>query len=137
MKKISTILAVSILVFFFSSQISASGYGGKTGFGENVNINMAKAIDHADMAKAHENDAKEILKHAETSLIYAQQAAAKAIDNINVPGMEHIDASIRHLEEAIEHAKMGHADVASKHIDAALDDMHAYTAKKVDYLNDN
>lgn len=137
MKRISTILAVSILALFFSSQISASGYGGKTGFGENVNINMAKAIEHAEMAKAHGNDAKEILKYAETSLMYAQDAATKAIDNINVTGVEHIDASIRHLEEAIEYVKLGHADVASKHIDAALDEMHAYTAKKVDYLNDN
>jgi len=41
------------------------------------------------------------------------------------------------LEEAIKHAKIGHADVASKHIDAALNEMHAYSAKKADYLNDN
>ena len=28
------------------------------------------------------------------------------------------------LEEAIAHAQMGHTDVAKKHIDKALNDMH-------------
>ncbi|PSJ16711.1 hypothetical protein C7H79_12140 [Nitrosomonas supralitoralis] len=55
-KRISTILAIGILALFFSSQISASEYVAKTGFGENVNINMAKAVEHAEAAKAHGNN---------------------------------------------------------------------------------
>jgi len=137
MKKISTILAVSTLVLFFSSQISASGYGGQVESAEKTGNSMTEAIKHAEMAKAHGNDAKEILKHAEMSLQYAHATDVKAISKINVSGVEHINASIKHLEEAVKHAKMGHADIASKHINAALDEMHAYTPKKVDYLNDN
>jgi len=80
------------------------------------------------------DDTKKILQHAEMSLKYAQDADDEAIENINTQGAEHITASIAHLEEAIKHAKMGHADVASKHIDEALNEMHQYTAKLVDYL---
>ena len=31
--------------------------------------------------------------------------------------------SVKHLKEAIEHAKMGHADVATKHVQQALAEM--------------
>ena len=50
----------------------------------------------------------------------AQKDAEKeAIEKVNVQGVEHITASISQLVEAINHAKMGHADVAIKHIDEA------------------
>ena len=71
------------------------------------------------------------------SLKYTHDATVKDIEKINILGIERIDASIKHLEEAIKHAKIGHADVASKHIDAALNEMHAYSAKRADYLSDN
>ena len=145
MKNIITIIAVSIFALSFNSQIIASGYSGETksekkaeskikGEAEKEAGFVAEAIKHAEMAKAHEDDEKKILQHAEMSLKYAQDADDKAIEDINTQGAEHITASIGHLEEAIEHAKMGHADVASKHIGEALNEMHQYTVKPVDYL---
>ncbi|AEJ01670.1 hypothetical protein Nit79A3_1868 [Nitrosomonas sp. Is79A3] len=137
MNNISTILAAGILVIFFSSQVSAAGYGGQAQSEGKATSSIDEAIKHAEMAKAHGDDAKEILKHAEISLKYAKDTVVEVIEKINISGMERIDASIKHLEEAIKHAKLGHADVASKHIDAALNEMHAYSAKRADYLSDN
>lgn len=136
MKNISTILAIGLLTFFLSAQVNASGYGGQTESAGKASGFMAEAINHAEMAKTHGDDAKEILQHAELSLKYANNAEEGAVEEINVAGVQHITASITHLEQAINHAKMGHPDVAIKHIDEALNEMHQYTAKKVDYLDE-
>lgn len=137
MKNISTILAASILALFFSSQVSAAGYGEQAQSEGKAISPIDEAIKHAEMARAHGDNAKEILKHAEMSLKYTHDATVKDIEKINILGMERIDASIKHLEEAIKHAKIGHADVAGKHINAALNEMHAYSAKRADYLHNN
>ncbi len=133
MKNILTILIAALLALCFSSQISASEYSVKTESGEAAGF-IAEAIKYAEIAKTHGDDAKKILQHVEMSLKYAQDAEDEAIEDINTQGGEHITASIAHLEEAIKHAKMRHADVASKHINEALNEMHQYTAGKVDYL---
>lgn len=102
---------------------------GETQFAEKANSSIAEAIKHAEMAKTLSGDAKEIQKHAEMSLEYARKAEIEAIDKVNSQGVEHITASITHLQKAIEHAKMEHADVASKHVDEALNEMHQALAK--------
>ena len=125
MKNITIIIAVSIFTLFFNSQIIASGYSGKTESGESAS-SMAEAIKHAEMAKAHADDPKKILQHAEKSLEYDKKTEKEASGKGNARGVAHINASIKHLDEAIKHAKMGHADVASKHIDSALEEMHEF-----------
>ena len=117
MKNISTILAIGLLTFFLSAQVSASGYGGQTESAGKASGSMAEAIKYAEMAKTHGDDAKEILQHAEMGLKFTEDAEKEAIEKVNVQGVEHITASISQLVEAINHAKMGHADVAIKHID--------------------
>ncbi|AEJ02279.1 hypothetical protein Nit79A3_2509 [Nitrosomonas sp. Is79A3] len=128
MRKISALLAVGFLALIFNNQISASGYGSKTESQGKISDSMTETIKHAEMAKAHGSDAKQILQHAERSLKYAKEAEKEAIAKGNTKGADHINASIKHLDHAIEHAKMGHADVASKHITDALSEMHKFTA---------
>jgi hypothetical protein len=41
----------------------------------------------------------------------------------------YVEKGISHLKEAIEHGKAGHADVATKHAEAAV--MHLTQGKKV------
>lgn len=80
------------------------------------------------MAKTHESDAKQILQHAKRSLKYAKEAEKETIAKGDTKGVDHIAAAIKHLDHAIEHAKMGHADVANKHITDALSEMHKFAA---------
>ena len=61
---------------------------------------IAVALKHAEAATKASDEA--IVEHAE-----AAKAHAKAAD-------EHLDAGIQSLEAAIEHGKMGHADMAKK-----------------------
>lgn len=81
------------------------------------------------MAKTHGDDAKKILEHGEASLKYAEKADRETAGKVNVQETEHITASIAHLEEAISHAEMGHAEVANKHINEALNEMRQVTVK--------
>jgi hypothetical protein len=64
MKNILTILAAGILALVFSSQISASGYSGKTESGGESG-SMAKAIKHAEMAASRIRMYAFLLKLAE------------------------------------------------------------------------
>lgn len=125
MKNIIIIITVSIFTLFFNSQIIASEYSGKTKSG-GAAVSIAEAIKHAEMAKAHADDPQKIVQHAEKSLEYDKKAEKEASGKGNARGVAHIAASIKHLDEAIKHAKMGHADVASKHIDNALEEMHEF-----------
>ncbi len=128
MKNIITILAASVLVLFFSSQISASGYSGKTEAG-GVAGSTAEAIKHAEMAKTHGDDAKKILQHGEMSLKYMEEVDRETVGKVNVEEDKHINGAVMHLKEAISHAEMGHADVANKHISEALNDMRQIPVK--------
>ena len=128
MKNIYTTLAIGILVLFFISQVSASGYSGKTESGGEAG-SMAEAIKHAEMAKTHKGDAKKLLHHAERSLKYAKKAEKETTGKGNARGVAHITASITHLEEAIQNAKAGHAEIAIEHVDDALEEMHQFVAK--------
>lgn len=127
MRNMSMLLAVGVLALFFNNSISASGYGSKAESEGKASDSMTETIKHAEMAKAHGGDAKQILQHAERSLKYAKEAEKEAVAKGNAKGVDHITASINHLDHAIEHAKMGHADVASKHITDALSEMHKFS----------
>lgn len=127
MRNILSILPAGILLLFFSSGISALEYSGKT---ESGGVDsMLEAIKHAEIARTHKAHAEHILKHAEKSLEYVKRAEIETIESGNDKGRAHITESIRHLVEAINHAKMGHADIASEHITDALEKMHQFTTQ--------
>lgn len=127
MRNILSFLTVGILVLFFGSKISALEYSAKT---ESVGVEpMLKAIKHAEMAKTHKAHAEHIFKHAEKSLEYVKKAEIETIEFGNDKGRARITESIRHLAEAISHAKMGHTDIASEHITDALEEMYLFTAQ--------
>jgi len=128
MKNISTILAAGILALVFSNQISASGYSGKTESGGEAG-SMAEAIKHTKMAALHKAHAEHIHQHAKESLEYVKKAEIEVIESGNAKGRAHITESIQHLVEAIRHAKMGHAEIASEHVDDASEEMHQFVAK--------
>ncbi|MDE2389352.1 MAG: hypothetical protein KGN35_09790 [Betaproteobacteria bacterium] len=125
MKNIQSILITAMLALLLSNGISASGYSGTVKSGEAAAF-IAEAIKHAEMAKTHKAHAEHIHKHAEASLEYVKKAEAEAIENGNPEGRVHITESIRHLVEAINHAKVGHADIASEHITDALEEMRQF-----------
>lgn len=127
MKNISTILAAGILVLFFSSQISASGFLGETESGGAGFI--AEAIEHAETAKSHKAHANHIHDHAKMSLEYVKKAEAEAIEHGNIKGRVHITAAIQHLVKAIKHAEIGHAHIASEYVADALEDMRQFSTK--------
>lgn len=73
---------------------------------------QAAALTHAEAA-AKAADAKAVVEHAEASVIHA-----KAAD-------EHLDAGVKSLNSAIEHGKMGHADIAKKAAEEAVTHLKA------------
>ncbi len=127
MKKLSTILAAGILAFFFSSQIGASGIFAQTGTGGTSF--MAEAIEHAEIARKHKAHAEHIHDHAKESLEYVKKAEIEAIEHRNTEGRVHITSAIQHLVEAIRHAKIGHATIASEYVTDALEDMQKFMTK--------
>lgn len=127
MKNISTILAAGILVLFFSSQISASGFLGETESGGAGFI--AEAIEQAKTAKSHKAHANHIHYHAKRSLEYVKKAEIEAIEHGNTKGRVHITAAIQHLVKAIKQAKIGHAHIASEYVADALEDMRQFSTK--------
>lgn len=129
MKNILSILAMAAGVLLFSNGINASGYANKTESGEEGVGSMIQAIKYAEMAKTHKAHAEHILQHAEKSLEFAKKAEAEAIAGGNDKGRRPITESIRHLVEAINHAKMGHTDIASEHITDALEQMHQFATQ--------
>lgn len=68
---------------------------------------MAAALTHADAA-VKASDAKAIAEHAAMAKTHAGVAD------------EHLDAGIKSLDSAIEHGKMGHADLAKKAAEEAV-----------------
>lgn len=73
---------------------------------------LAEALKHAEAA-ATAPDAKAVAEHAEAAKKYAKTAD------------EHLDAGIKSLETAIEHGKMGHADVAKVAAEEAVTHLKA------------
>lgn len=128
MNNILSILVVGIGVLLFSNGVGASGYANKTESGAGVG-SMIQAIKHAEMAKTHKAHAEHILQHAEKSLEFAKKAEAEAIAGGNDKGRRPITESIRHLVEAISHAKAGHTDIAGEHITDALEQMHQFATQ--------
>jgi len=128
MKNLPSILIAALLALFLIGEISAAGNSGNTEPGSPIAF-MAEAIKHAEMAKTHKAHAEHIHKHAEASLEYVKKVEAEAIENENSEGRVHITESIRHLVEAINHAKAGHADIASEHVTDALEEMRQFTTR--------
>ncbi|SFF20213.1 small metal-binding protein SmbP [Nitrosomonas sp. Nm166] len=126
MRNIFFILTTVILILFLSSEINASGEETKSAAGISP---MTEAIKHAEIAQAHKAHAEHIRQHAKMSLEYVKKAEIEAIEYGNTKGRVHITESIRHLVEAISHAKIGHTDIASEHITDALEEMRQFTTK--------
>jgi phage tail tube protein FII len=73
---------------------------------------MAEALKHAEAA-AKADDAKAITEHAEAAKTHAKTAD------------EHLDAGITSLNDAIDHGKMKHADLAKKSAEEAVTHLKA------------
>lgn len=127
MRNITPILITTISMFFLIGEISASDSSENTGTGKAI-IYMTEAIKHAEIAKNHKAHAEHIRKHAEKSLEFVKKTEVDSIENENTTGRAHITESIRHLVEAISHAKVGHADIANEHVTDALEEMRQFTA---------
>ncbi len=68
---------------------------------------IGQAIKHAESA-ANASDAKSVAEHAELAKTHVKTAD------------EHLDAGAKSLDEALEHAKQGHTDLAKKAAEAAV-----------------
>ena len=119
MKNISIIFIAGFATFFFS----ASAYTEKDA-SSGTKGSMKEAIKHLKMAKENKNDANAILKHAEMSLKHLEVLDKEERNKSNNRKDHDIPGAIMNLEEAITHAEMGNIDVAKKHIDNALNDIH-------------
>jgi hypothetical protein len=73
---------------------------------------MAEALKHAEAA-AKADDSKAITEHAEAAKTHAKTAD------------EHLDAGITSLNDAIDHGKMKHADLAKKSAEEAVTHLNA------------
>jgi hypothetical protein len=73
---------------------------------------VAEALKHAEAA-VKAADGKTIAEHAETAKTHAKIAE------------EHLDAGIKSLDSAIEHGKLGHADLAKKSAEEAVTHLKA------------
>jgi Small metal-binding protein len=73
---------------------------------------MAEALKHAEAA-VKADDGKGIAKHAEAAKTHAQTAS------------EHLSAGITSLNDAVEHGKLDHADIAKKAAEEAVTHLKA------------
>ena len=73
---------------------------------------MDAALKHAEAA-TKASDGKAVAEHAEASKSHATVAS------------EHLTAGIKSLNDAIDHGKMGHADVAKKSAEEAVTHLKA------------
>ncbi|MGZ8227850.1 MAG: small metal-binding protein SmbP [Methylococcaceae bacterium] len=81
-------------------------------FGAYAESHMAEALKHAEAA-AKADDTKSIVEHAEAAKVHAQTAD------------EHLDAGITSLNDAIDHGKMKHDDLAKKAAEEAVTHLKA------------
>ncbi|MDD5272843.1 MAG: small metal-binding protein SmbP [Methylovulum sp.] len=73
---------------------------------------MAEALKHAEAA-AKATDGKTVAEHAETAKTHASTAS------------EHLTAGIKSLNDAVDHGKMGHTDLAKKSAEEAVTHLKA------------
>jgi uncharacterized membrane protein YvbJ len=73
---------------------------------------IAEALKHAEAA-VKSDDGKTIAEHAEASKTHAKVAD------------EHLDAGITSLNDAIDHAKLKHVDLAKKSLEEAVTHLKA------------
>lgn len=97
--KITALSAGIILTF-----ASLGAYAGES--------HMAEALKHAEAA-VKADDGKGIAKHAEVAKTHAQTAD------------EHLDAGVTSLNDAIDHGKLDHTDLAKKSAEEAVTHLKA------------
>jgi Small metal-binding protein len=73
---------------------------------------MTEALKHAEAA-AKADDSKAIVEHAEAAKTHAKTAD------------EHLDAGITSLNDAIDHGKLKHTDLAKKSVEEAVTHLKA------------
>jgi O-acetylhomoserine/O-acetylserine sulfhydrylase-like pyridoxal-dependent enzyme len=73
---------------------------------------MTQALKHAEAA-SKSDDSKAIVEHAETAKTHAKTAD------------EHLDAGIASLNDAIDHGKLKHTDLAKKSAEEAVTHLKA------------
>jgi Small metal-binding protein len=95
-----TALSASIILTF----AAFGAYAGES--------HMAEALKHAEAAVKADNG-KAIAEHAEVAKTHAKTAD------------EHLDAGIASLNDAIDHGKMKHADLAKKAAEEAVTHLKA------------
>ncbi|MGR8979883.1 MAG: small metal-binding protein SmbP [Gammaproteobacteria bacterium] len=83
------------------------------------------ALEHTKMAIVHgkAGHAPVLQEHANTALIHAQKAVEKASGEAKT----HMQAAVKSLESAVEHAKMGpgHEEMATKAAEEAAEHIKA------------
>jgi hypothetical protein len=97
--KLTGLLAVTVLAF-----APLGAYAGES--------HMTEALKHAEAA-AKADDSKVIAEHAEAAKTHAKTAD------------EHLDAGVTSLNDAIDHAKMKHPDLAKKSTEEAVTHLKA------------
>ena len=102
--KLINMKGFGLLVSTVLIMASAGAYVGES--------HMADALKHAEAAAKSDNG-KEIVEHADKAKTHA-----KAAD-------EHLDAGVTSLNDAIDHAKMKHVDLAKKSAEEAVTHLKA------------
>ncbi|WP_026223643.1 small metal-binding protein SmbP [Methylosarcina fibrata] len=109
MKKTTSVFAGLLLVF--SSAVMAEDPHAKA------------ALEHANAAakEGAAGRASELVKHASVAL---EHTLAGALVDTGM-NKEHLEAASNELEEAVNHGNMGHADVGTEHVKAAITHIQA------------
>jgi ribosomal protein L24 len=102
--KLTNMKGFCLLVSTVLIMASAGAYAGES--------HMAEALKQAEAAAKADNG-KVIVEHADTAKTHA-----KAAD-------EHLDAGVTSLNDAIDHAKMKHVDLAKKSAEEAVTHLKA------------
>ena len=104
MKLLTNIKFTGLLAGIVLTLASFGAYAGES--------HITEALKHAEAA-AKADDSKAIVEHAEAAKTHAKTAD------------EHLDAGITSLNDAIDHGKMKHADLAKKSAEEAVTHLKA------------
>ncbi len=104
MKLITNLKFTGLLTGVVLTLASFGAYAGES--------HVAEALKHAE-ASAKADDSKTIVEHAEAAKTHAKTAD------------EHLDAGITSLNDAIDHGKLKHADLAKKSAEEAVTHLKA------------
>lgn len=85
---------------------------GASSFAYAAESHMAEALKHAEAA-TKATDGKTVAEHATAAKTHAATAS------------EHLAAGIKSLDDAIDHGKQGHADIAKKSAEEAVTHLKA------------